>query len=180
MNPIKENRKIESSPSRVACVEPWPIATIRTETVLSRLPIHNLAKKGNINIQIVKRNAEGAITLHWEVSHSDRYGQPRQIAYKLDTLVINPALMSRGGPSQNSSALVVSGRSRQNLALLETRIRFAARCGRMPSQRSPQNCRTAQRTVANGRWKPTSPVTASSSPAKNCRTDGAPMRFTSH
>ncbi|SRR5579871_294204 len=98
MNPIKENRKIESSPSRVACVEPWPIATIRTETVLSRLPIHNLAKKGNINIQIVKRNAEGAITLHWEVSHSDRYGQPRQIAYKLDTLVINRRIDEQGRP----------------------------------------------------------------------------------
>jgi hypothetical protein len=55
-----------------------PIRRIRTETVLSRLPIHNLAKKGRVNIQIVKKDSNGQVTLQWEVSHSERYGQPRQ------------------------------------------------------------------------------------------------------
>jgi hypothetical protein len=62
---------------------------IRTETVLSRLPIHNLSKKGNVNIQIIKTGADGKIELKWIVSYSDRYGQARQLAYKLDTIVIN-------------------------------------------------------------------------------------------
>jgi len=75
-----------------------PIKRIRTETVLSRLPIHNLAKKGKVNIQIVKKDAKGQVTLQWEVSHSERYGQPRQIAYKLDTIVINRRLDEQGRP----------------------------------------------------------------------------------
>lgn len=75
-----------------------PLSIIRTETVLSRLPIHNLAKKGKVDIQIVKKNAEGAVELRWEVSHSDRYGQPRQLAYKLDTLIINRRIDELGRP----------------------------------------------------------------------------------
>ena len=78
--------------------EAWPITRIRTETVLSRLPIHNLAKKGKVNIQIVKKDPNGQVTLQWEVSHSERYGQPRQIAYKLDTIVINRRLDEQGRP----------------------------------------------------------------------------------
>jgi hypothetical protein len=66
-----------------------PLQIIRTETVLSRMPIHNLAKKGKVDIQIIKKNEHGEVDLRWEVSYSDRYGQPRQLAYKLDTLVIN-------------------------------------------------------------------------------------------
>ena len=74
------------------------ITPIRTETVLSRLPIHNLAKKGKVNIQIVKRGLDGQVALQWEVSHSERYGQPRQVAYKLDTLVINRRIDEAGKP----------------------------------------------------------------------------------
>ena len=51
-----------------------PLNIIRTETVLSRLPIHNLAKKGRVNIQITKKNEYGDIELRWEVSYNDRYG----------------------------------------------------------------------------------------------------------
>ena len=36
---------------------------IRTETVLSRLPIHNLAKKGKVNIQILKTTPDGKVEL---------------------------------------------------------------------------------------------------------------------
>lgn len=66
-----------------------PLNLIRTETVLSRLPIHNLAKKGRVDIQITKKNERGEVDVHWEVSYSDRYGQARQLAYKLDTIIIN-------------------------------------------------------------------------------------------
>jgi hypothetical protein len=75
-----------------------PLTIIRTETVLSRLPIHNLAKKGMIQIQITKKNAHGDIELRWEVSYNDRYGQPRQLAYKLDTLIINRTIEACGRP----------------------------------------------------------------------------------
>jgi hypothetical protein len=66
-----------------------PLAIIRTETVLSKLPIHNLAKKGSINIHIVQNNSKGKIELLWKVSPSRDYGEPRQLAYKLDTIVVN-------------------------------------------------------------------------------------------
>jgi hypothetical protein len=69
-----------------------PLHIIRTETVLSRLPLHNLAKKGRVNIHITQKNADGDITLHWDVSYSEKYGQARQLAYKLDTIVINRRL----------------------------------------------------------------------------------------
>jgi hypothetical protein len=71
---------------------------IRTETVLSRLPIHNLAKKGNVNIQILKTTPDGKVELKWIVSYSDRYGQARQLAYKLDTIVINHHIDEQGRP----------------------------------------------------------------------------------
>jgi hypothetical protein len=62
---------------------------IRTETVLSRLPVHNLAKKGSISIQILNKTATGEVELLWRISPSRDYGEPRQLAYKLDTIIIN-------------------------------------------------------------------------------------------
>lgn len=75
-----------------------PFQIIRCETVLSRLPIHNLAKHGRINIEIKKRNESGAVGLLWEVSYNERYGAPRQLAYKLDTIVINRRIEEAGRP----------------------------------------------------------------------------------
>jgi hypothetical protein len=66
-----------------------PINIIRSETVLSRYPIHRLAKRGNISIEIRRQNQDGEVLVSWEVSHNSRYGQPGPLAYKLDTLVIN-------------------------------------------------------------------------------------------
>ena len=66
-----------------------PLQIIRTETVISRLPIHNLVKGGTVNIQITQRNENGKVSLHWEVSPSNKYGHPGQLAYKLDTIIIN-------------------------------------------------------------------------------------------
>jgi hypothetical protein len=75
-----------------------PLKVIRTETVLSRLPIHNLAKKGKLDIRITRKHAGGDVDLKWEVSYSERYGQPRQLAYKLDTLVVNRRIDEQGRP----------------------------------------------------------------------------------
>src|SRR5437764_8906119 len=71
---------------------------IRTETVLSRLPVHNLAKQGRVDIRIVKTTPTGAVELKWEVSYNERYGQARQLAYKLDTIIINRRIDDAGRP----------------------------------------------------------------------------------
>jgi hypothetical protein len=86
---IKSVTQSAAQPTDVTTTDLIPLNIIRTETVLSRLPIHNLAKKGRVDISIVKKNTRGEVDLKWEVSYSERYGQPRQIAYKLDTVVIN-------------------------------------------------------------------------------------------
>ena len=75
-----------------------PLSIIRTETVLSRLPIHNLAKKGRVHIHITQKNAQGEIELYWKVSPNAEYGEPRQLAYKLDTIVINQRINDMGRP----------------------------------------------------------------------------------
>lgn len=66
-----------------------PQNTIRIETALSRFPIHRLAKRGIISIEINESNQSGDIKARWEVSYNSKYGQPGALAYKLDTLVIN-------------------------------------------------------------------------------------------
>jgi hypothetical protein len=71
---------------------------IRTETVLSRLPIHNLAKKGRVDIKITKKNAQGKVDLYWRVSPNPDFGEPRQLAYKLDTIIINQKIDELGRP----------------------------------------------------------------------------------
>lgn len=75
-----------------------PLAIIRTETVLSRLPIHNLSKKGRVHIHITQKNAKGEIELYWKVSPNADFGEPRQLAYKLDTLIINRRINELGRP----------------------------------------------------------------------------------
>lgn len=75
-----------------------PVNVIRTETALSRYPIHRLAKRGEVTIDIQRKDENGATTFRWEVSHSSRYGQPGPLAYKLDTLVINRKLEAAGRP----------------------------------------------------------------------------------
>jgi hypothetical protein len=66
-----------------------PLNRIRVETALSRFPIHRLAKKGNIAIDLLKRNDHGQVDFKWEVTYNVKHGQPGPLAYKLDTLVIN-------------------------------------------------------------------------------------------
>lgn len=85
-------------PSTDQGTELTPLSVIRTETVLSKLPVHNLAKKGRVDIQINKTGPDGQVELKWEVSYSDRYGQARQLAYKLDTIVVDQRIDQQGRP----------------------------------------------------------------------------------
>jgi hypothetical protein len=85
------------SPTSIAQRTPYqttltPLSILRTETVLSRFPIHNLAKRGRVTIHIRRTNAHGDLELRWAVSYNEHYGPPRQLAYKLDTIVINQLL----------------------------------------------------------------------------------------
>ena len=57
---------------------------IRTETALSRFPLHQLAKQGDIKIKMTKCNARGKLDTVWEVTNP-----PGPLAYKLDTALIN-------------------------------------------------------------------------------------------
>src|SRR5712691_3608655 len=69
-----------------------PLSILRTETVLSRFPIHNLTKGEEVTIHITRTNAQGDLDLRWAVSYNAYYGPPRHLAYKLDTIVINQLL----------------------------------------------------------------------------------------
>ena len=91
--PAEDNRKGERPPSNIL-----PFKPIRQETVLSKLPIHNLAKKGTLPIHIVKNNPAGKTEFHWEVIPNPTYGEPRALAYKLDTILINRRIDQLGRP----------------------------------------------------------------------------------
>ncbi len=75
-----------------------PIKRIGVETELSRYPIHSLSKRETVAIHIVKRAPSGEVDLKWEVTYNSKYGPPRQIAYKLDTLIINRRIDEEGRP----------------------------------------------------------------------------------
>src|SRR4051794_37901686 len=66
-----------------------PLNSIRVETALSRYPVHRLARKGSIKIEVTEVNGRGESILKWKVSYNSEYGQPGPLAYKLDTLIIN-------------------------------------------------------------------------------------------
>jgi hypothetical protein len=51
-----------------------------------------------VDINIVKKNARGDLSLHWDISYSEKYGDARQLAYRLDTLVINRRIHEYGRP----------------------------------------------------------------------------------
>lgn len=60
------------------------VIPIRTETTLTRYPIHRIAKKGEIKIKQTKQNERGKAITTWEVKNP-----PGPLAYKLDTIIIN-------------------------------------------------------------------------------------------
>jgi hypothetical protein len=60
------------------------VVPIRTETTLTRYPVHRIAKRGEVSIKDTKKNGRGKVETTWEVQHP-----PGPLAYKLDTLIIN-------------------------------------------------------------------------------------------
>jgi hypothetical protein len=78
--------------------ELYPLNPIRVETAFSRYPVHRLAKKGDVRIEIEERDEAGALRAAWEVSYNSRFGQPGQLAYKLDTIVVNRRIDEEGRP----------------------------------------------------------------------------------
>jgi hypothetical protein len=128
-----------------------PLRILRTETVLSRFPIHNLTTHGRVSIHLRRTNAQGDLDYLWEVSTSTHYGPPGPLAYKLDTLVINRLLDALPRPVPNvlkvgslrqvapQLALNTSGRQQEHLksafhqnasAYIVTKLRYRDRDGR--------------------------------------------------
>ncbi len=71
---------------------------IRTDTVISRLPAHNLFGQGGVNIQINKKDAAGQTKLSWKVSFNPDVGEAAQLAYRIETLIINRRIDEAGRP----------------------------------------------------------------------------------
>src|SRR5215471_6131722 len=127
-----------------------PRRILRTETVLSRFPIHNLTTHGPVSIHLQRTNAQGDLDYLWDVSTSAHYGPPGPLAYKLDTLVINrlldalprpvPSVLKVGSLRQVAPqlALNTSGRQQEHLksafhqnasAYIVTKLRYRDRDG---------------------------------------------------
>jgi len=94
-----------------------PLNLIRTETALSRYPIHRLAKKGQIEIEI--KNKEAAFK--WGVSYSSKFGQPGPLAYKVDTLIINRRIEEAGKPLPRLIKLNSLSEISKELGMVNTR-----------------------------------------------------------
>lgn len=76
---------LEVQPKELAKIIP-----IRTETVLCQYPIHKLSRdKKPVQIKLTKENERGKVETTWKVSPNAEYGHPGDLAYKIDTLVIN-------------------------------------------------------------------------------------------
>ncbi len=65
---------------------------IRVELMSTRMPIHQLAKRGEEGIRILKRQRGGQIQARWSVDYNLNVGRPGQLAYRLDTWVIKRRL----------------------------------------------------------------------------------------
>ncbi|MGH9821947.1 MAG: hypothetical protein ACREDR_01610 [Blastocatellia bacterium] len=84
--------------SDIADAQP-EIEAIRVESVLSRYPMHALAKHGGKEeINIVETDEGGKVVERWQVVPNRTFGEPGPLAYKLDTLVINRAIDEAARP----------------------------------------------------------------------------------
>lgn len=78
---------------------PPDFSAIWVESVMTRLPLHTLATQGQMQVRIEKRNEDGEISLLWHVSPSSQFGEPRSLAYRLDTALINKRIDEAGQPT---------------------------------------------------------------------------------
>ena len=80
------------SPELIVINPPSELPTlnrIRVETALSRFPVHRLAKKGTVSIDLQRASDEIKTDFRWKVSYNSEFGQPGPLAYKIDTLIVN-------------------------------------------------------------------------------------------
>lgn len=98
-----------------------PKDLIRTETVLSRFPVHRLSKKGSVSIEIKKLTPSGELKTKWEVTYNSKYGQPGPLAYKLDTLILNRKIEEAGKPIPKIIKLGSLNEIGEQLGLAKTR-----------------------------------------------------------
>jgi len=66
-----------------------PLNRIRVETAFSRFPVHCLAKKGTVSIDLQHSTDNSQTAFRWKVSYNSEFGQPGPLAYKVDTLIVN-------------------------------------------------------------------------------------------
>ena len=88
----------KDKPDEVASTAVSPLEIIRTDTVISRLPAHNLFGQGGMNIQLNKSDANGQTRLSWKVAFNSDVGEAGQLAYRIETLVINRHIDDAGRP----------------------------------------------------------------------------------
>jgi hypothetical protein len=70
-----------------------PQEVIRSETALSRFPIHRLSKKGKVSIEIKTLKPNGELKARWEIKNP-----PDPLAYKIDTIIVNRRIEEAGKP----------------------------------------------------------------------------------
>jgi hypothetical protein len=68
------------------------IDPIRVELLSTEFPIHQVAKRGEQPIRILKRKDGGRVEMQWSVEYNPDVGAPGQLAYRLDTWVIKQRL----------------------------------------------------------------------------------------
>src|SRR5215831_1983252 len=78
---------------------PAEFSAIWVESVMAKLPLHTLSTQGQMQVRIEKRDEGGEISLLWQVSPSSQFGEPRHLAYRLDTLIINKRIDEAGPPT---------------------------------------------------------------------------------
>jgi hypothetical protein len=69
------------------------INPIRVEMLSTEMPVHQLAKRGEEEIRVLRRDPRGGqVRLNWRVEPNLNVGRPGQLAYHLDTWVIKRRL----------------------------------------------------------------------------------------
>jgi hypothetical protein len=74
------------------------IDPIRVELLSTELPVHQVAKRGVEEIRILKRAQGGQVEERWSVDYNSTVGRPGQLAYHLDTWVIQRRLSTLRRP----------------------------------------------------------------------------------
>lgn len=119
------------------------------ETALSRFPVHRLAKKGMVAIDLQRSSEDLQTDFRWKVSYNSEFGQPGPLAYKLDTLIGNrrideaprplPEIIKLGGLREicrdmqitdHNTALVKQALHQNASAYITAKVTYKAKNGR--------------------------------------------------